>query len=135
MGHKAQDCLGKEVKLLKKPEEEEKGTQVEILADVEKDVGLNDRALSDLLQDLEAITPRPAICASSNDLETDINHKTLDEQHLQAREKAQGIQLIEPTTEAFHTNDTSTRKYCKINVQMEKELQFHHPDLVLYKIS
>uniref|UniRef100_A0A0D3CAS6 DUF4283 domain-containing protein n=1 Tax=Brassica oleracea var. oleracea TaxID=109376 RepID=A0A0D3CAS6_BRAOL len=134
-GHKAQDCTGKEVKLLKKPEEEEKGAQVEILADVEKDVGLNGRALSDLLQDLEAITPRPAIRASSNDLETDIIHKALDEQHLQAREKAQGIQLIEPTTEAFHTNDTATRKYCKINVQMGKELPFHHPDLVLYKIS
>ncbi|KAG2287017.1 hypothetical protein Bca4012_031781 [Brassica carinata] len=38
----------------------------------------------------------------------DINHKAFEEQHLKAREKVQGIQLIEPTTEAFHTADTGS---------------------------
>ena len=41
-------------------------------------------------------------------MEVDINHKAFEEQHLRAREKAQGIQLIEPTTEAFHTADTGS---------------------------
>ena len=69
---------------------------------------MDGRALSELLEDLEAITPRPAIHDSSNGVEVDINHKAFEEQHLKAREKAQGIQLIEPTTEAFHTADTGS---------------------------
>uniref|UniRef100_A0A0D3BGQ3 DUF4283 domain-containing protein n=1 Tax=Brassica oleracea var. oleracea TaxID=109376 RepID=A0A0D3BGQ3_BRAOL len=83
-GHKGQDCTGKDVKLLKKQEEGEKGKQGGNSVDVAKDIGLDCRAL------------------------IDINHKAFEEQHLRAREKAQGIQLIEPTTEAFHTADTGS---------------------------
>ncbi|CAN6869364.1 unnamed protein product, partial [Brassica oleracea] len=133
-GQKWQDCTRKDVKLLKKPEEGEKGKQGENLVDVAKDVGLDGRALSELLQDLEAITPPPAIHDSSNGVEVDINHKAFEEQHLKAKEKALEIQLIEPTTEAFHTADTAIRDHNKSDVQMRKGLQFHHPNLVLYKI-
>ncbi|KAH0867034.1 hypothetical protein HID58_074056 [Brassica napus] len=91
-----------------KDDAREKGKQGENSVDVAKDVGLDGRALSELLQDLEAITPPPAIHDSSNGVEVDINHKAFEEQHLKAKEKALEIQLIEPTTEAFHTADTGS---------------------------
>lgn len=103
-GHKGQDCPGKEIKLLKKADGGDNENLAEISIVAEKEVGLGGRVLSDLIQDLEAITPRPVIPALPRAEDQENNQKALEKQELMAREKTQEIQLIEPTTETFHTN-------------------------------
>ncbi|CAH8311618.1 unnamed protein product [Eruca vesicaria subsp. sativa] len=58
-----------------------------------------DRVISDLILDLEAITPRLAEVSST---EISSRQEKSEERRIIVAEKSQEIRLIEPTTEAFH---------------------------------
>lgn len=102
-GHKGQDCSGKDIILLKKVVGGENTKSVGVPSDIVKESWNEERVISDLIQDLEAITPIPA---RAEDAEHTTRQESSGDHRLQAREESHGIQLIEPTTESFHASDS-----------------------------
>ncbi|CAN6990548.1 unnamed protein product [Brassica rapa subsp. trilocularis] len=101
-GHKGQECSGKDIILLKKVVDGENTKTVGVPADIVKESGNDGSVISDLIQDLEAITPLSILAGSA---EHTLRQESSKAHRPPVREESHGIQLIEPTTESFLPSD------------------------------